>query len=514
MLRYGFGFVILLVLAAPAAAQVSIGPYDIPATPGTTAEYYLETGDLENGVPVDVGSEGGNRFWDFTSGSTEIMQEEEIVEPGESPFIDVFPAANRVTLGALPFGFIEGGAWRYDRITAASWKLLGVAVEVEGIELPVPLGNGLQLMELPLDYGDDWEEAISTTVGFAADELPAPVPFDSVLFEISIGGFNEVDAWGTAAVPGGAAPVLRVHSNLGGVVEAFGVIYIFGIRIVIPLGEVFSLDATHAYAWYAPGLGEIAYIASLPGEQDPNFTEASLVRRRTLESEALVTLTATPQNEPIVIPPGGGTFSWDLALATAVPNPVNGDVWTSVTTPGGAELTLDVVPVTLPANADIDYPGVQQDVPGAAPAGTYTYTVRAGIYPALPLAQDSFEFFKELGAGAAGAGGWASRGLPGTVAAEPGRSVATPESFALGEVYPNPFNASATVTVTLPESADLTVRVFDTLGRTAATLADGSFALGEHRFALDASALAAGVYFVEAVADGHGHQVRKAVLVR
>ena len=78
------------------------------------------------------------------------------------------------------------------------------------------------------------------------------------------------------------------------------------------------------------------------------------------------------------------------------------------------------------------------------------------------------------------------------------RPVAEPEppaTLAL-DVRPNPIDHRATVGYRLAEPAAVRLRVVDVLGREVAVLAEGDRAEGEHRAALDAAALAAGVYVV------------------
>ena len=79
--------------------------------------------------------------------------------------------------------------------------------------------------------------------------------------------------------------------------------------------------------------------------------------------------------------------------------------------------------------------------------------------------------------------------------------------------YPNPFNPTATVEVTLAETAELTVHVFNVNGQLVQTLATGSFAPGDHKFTLNGSSLPSGVYFVHANTAGW-NDVQKVVLMK
>ena len=70
------------------------------------------------------------------------------------------------------------------------------------------------------------------------------------------------------------------------------------------------------------------------------------------------------------------------------------------------------------------------------------------------------------------------------------------EGFMLA-VAPNPAGASATLTLTLAEAAD----VYDLLGRVVQTTPAAAMPAGAHRVALDAARWAPGVYVVRAVAN-------------
>ncbi|MEM1043886.1 MAG: T9SS type A sorting domain-containing protein [Bacteroidota bacterium] len=72
-----------------------------------------------------------------------------------------------------------------------------------------------------------------------------------------------------------------------------------------------------------------------------------------------------------------------------------------------------------------------------------------------------------------------------------------PDAFALSQPFPNPFGASASLTLRVPEDAGpARLSVLDALGREVAVLADGVLPPGERSFTLDGSGLASGVYLV------------------
>ena len=67
-------------------------------------------------------------------------------------------------------------------------------------------------------------------------------------------------------------------------------------------------------------------------------------------------------------------------------------------------------------------------------------------------------------------------------------------SFNLEQNYPNPFNPSTKISYTLSEKSNVTLKVFDMLGREVASLINGSQEAGQHNVSFDASKLASGVY--------------------
>ncbi len=78
-------------------------------------------------------------------------------------------------------------------------------------------------------------------------------------------------------------------------------------------------------------------------------------------------------------------------------------------------------------------------------------------------------------------------------------SAVVPREFRLDQNFPNPFNPSTTIQFAVPRTADVTVKLFDLLGREVATLVDEEFASGEYKLLFEAGELASGVYFYRIV---------------
>ncbi|MDD5087492.1 MAG: Omp28-related outer membrane protein [bacterium] len=103
------------------------------------------------------------------------------------------------------------------------------------------------------------------------------------------------------------------------------------------------------------------------------------------------------------------------------------------------------------------------------------------------------------------------------LAADPRAETAMPTEFALEQNYPNPFNPQTTIPFTLPMRAEVTLRVFDLLGREVATLASGTFDTGYHHLTWDGSGCGSGLYFYRmdaAAGDRTFHATRKLMLLK
>lgn len=70
-----------------------------------------------------------------------------------------------------------------------------------------------------------------------------------------------------------------------------------------------------------------------------------------------------------------------------------------------------------------------------------------------------------------------------------------PEEFVVGHNYPNPFNPSTTIPFELDEPTDVTVTVYDMMGRMVSVILDNqSFNAGEHTLTFNATGLSSGIY--------------------
>lgn len=94
----------------------------------------------------------------------------------------------------------------------------------------------------------------------------------------------------------------------------------------------------------------------------------------------------------------------------------------------------------------------------------------------------------------------------------------TPETFALGHSFPNPFNADMFIPFTLPFDGSVEIAAFNLAGQQVRIIEQGAKRSGYHTVSWDGrdgagDEAASGVYIIRMIA-GEFDQVRKALLVR
>ncbi len=88
-----------------------------------------------------------------------------------------------------------------------------------------------------------------------------------------------------------------------------------------------------------------------------------------------------------------------------------------------------------------------------------------------------------------------------------------PTTYSLSQNYPNPFNPSTTIKFAIPHSGNVSLVVYDILGRKVTTLVNGELNAGYHSINFNADNLASGVYFYRLKA-GNFISVKKLMLLK
>ena len=88
------------------------------------------------------------------------------------------------------------------------------------------------------------------------------------------------------------------------------------------------------------------------------------------------------------------------------------------------------------------------------------------------------------------------------VEATPFAGAEVPTEYALHQNWPNPFNATTMFRFDIREAGQVTLKIFDLMGREVATLVNEERAAGFHTISWDASELATGIYFYRLEVNG------------
>jgi len=225
-----------------------------------------------------------------------------------------------------------------------------------------------------------------------------------------------------------------------------------------------------------------------------------------------VTVTATPQTTPIVIPPTGGSFNWTIQIQNTGTSLAVFSTWTNVTLPSGTTtgpLLLRTGIHMLPGGSISRL--MTQFVPAGAPPGEYTYNAYAGGYPSNIIDEDHFPFTKAIGDNSGGLiNDWTITGWDDA----PDVVVNTvPNEFFLSQNYPNPFNPVTNISFGLPDAGMVKLEVFNIVGQRVATLVDGKMDMGYHTVSWNADNMSSGVYFYKITAGDHS-SIKKCVLMK
>jgi hypothetical protein len=90
---------------------------------------------------------------------------------------------------------------------------------------------------------------------------------------------------------------------------------------------------------------------------------------------------------------------------------------------------------------------------------------------------------------------------------------AVPARAGFTSIYPNPFNAQATISFSVSAEDWVTLKIYDVVGQEVARLAEGRFAAGDYRREFSGGGLSSGIYMAE-LTLGDRRELRKLVLLR
>jgi hypothetical protein len=84
--------------------------------------------------------------------------------------------------------------------------------------------------------------------------------------------------------------------------------------------------------------------------------------------------------------------------------------------------------------------------------------------------------------------------------------------FKLFQNFPNPFNPSTTIKISIPQDNFVKIALYDVLGNELKVLKQDLIDAGIHQFEINGSDLASGMYFVKMVAQGFQQTIKISLL--
>lgn len=89
----------------------------------------------------------------------------------------------------------------------------------------------------------------------------------------------------------------------------------------------------------------------------------------------------------------------------------------------------------------------------------------------------------------------------------------TPDQYFIEQNYPNPFNPSTNITYKVPETANVTITLYDMLGRKLSTLVNERKTAGSYQITLDMSSYSSGIYLYR-MQSGSFVKTRRLTLIK
>jgi len=198
-----------------------------------------------------------------------------------------------------------------------------------------------------------------------------------------------------------------------------------------------------------------------------------------------VLISLIPSFDPITVP-AGGSFEYDALISSNLPGPYFIDFWADVILPSsisyGPLWVMDDVPMSR--DTVIEFQAISQDVPWNAPIGEYQFKVHAGVHPFIVLGEDQFSFevvdaalLRDIQPNV----DWKATGYQNAFLQLDSSRISetqVPTTYRVSSAYPNPFNPTTSIIVSLSHSEELNVVVYNITGQLVAELANGQFSAG------------------------------------
>ncbi len=426
-----------------AHAQISLTRADIESLIGRTVAFtsYQAVDGQDAAIQTLADVTGENQTWDFTT--LTFNSDPDSSETNEYLPLpdDSVPASDdpRVADAMYVIKNVDGADafYIFFGVTDTEFNSYGLWAVANGMTFDGLYDQPLLLSPLPLTFGVTWTG--ETTYTQTASGVTA---------DILLQQDGDANGWGTLITPAGTEDALRYELAVSTTTTIAGIPFTTTSREI----NFVTKNGMAASITFTPDIltGQDIVTASYSFEERSGGTTGS--------PPAAVTL-VTPEDGAMDVPTEV-TLSWNAA--------------------DGAD-TYDVQVAT-----DDAFTALVTDESGLTNAGL---TVNG-------LANNTTYFWRVRAVNTAGAGPWSetrSFTTAGGVAVE-ALDAELPQAFALHQNYPNPFNPTTTLRFDLPETAFVSLTIYDMLGRMVTNLVGETLAPGRYEYAWNAEGLPGGIY--------------------
>ncbi len=219
----------------------------------------------------------------------------------------------------------------------------------------------------------------------------------------------------------------------------------------------------------------------------------------------------TPVEEPVQVE-AGGSILFDAEIRNNTEEVLQGNAWTEVVLSN--ETTFGPIVnanVTLQPGQELTFTNLELDVPVFAPPGDYTYVAKLGIFPGFVQAEDMFDFEVIVNEGAADNNEWQVYGWDD---GPEFTSDKIPTEFKIYELYPNPFNSSLNISLSLPVASQVEIGIYNSLGQLVSNVKNGYFSGGSHNLTWNAEKISSGTYYLKVYSPSFGSLTRNIVYLK
>ncbi len=96
----------------------------------------------------------------------------------------------------------------------------------------------------------------------------------------------------------------------------------------------------------------------------------------------------------------------------------------------------------------------------------------------------------------------------------PKRKITLPKDFSIKQLWPNPFNSEFNLVVDVLLKRDISISIYDILGRKVKNIHRGTLIPGSYHYSINGDSMSSGVYWIKLDVSGLATEIQQAVLIK